>query len=225
MSESPPDPRREVALFRFKVIAGLLHLKAGSPEAGEALRANAELTYQIPGSRRTRVAAGTMRGWIEAYREGGFDALHPKPRSDRGRNRRIPPELAELLVEIKQRSPHLSGRAVRRKALESDQMPVGTAVALSSVYRLLHGAGLMDRPETKPPPRTAAASASLPRLRCGSRTSCTARRSAATAQTGAGARNPICWRSLMTRPGWCPTPPSPFPRASPTSCPCSSRPC
>ena len=24
MSESPPDPRREVALFRFKVIAGLL---------------------------------------------------------------------------------------------------------------------------------------------------------------------------------------------------------
>ena len=153
MSESPPDPRREVALFRFKVIAGLLHLKAGSPEAGEALRANAELTYQIPGSRRTRVAAGTMRGWIEAYREGGFDALHPKPRSDRGRNRRIPPELAELLVEIKQRSPHLSGRAVRRKALESDQMPAGTAVALSSVYRLLHGAGLMDRPETAAPDR------------------------------------------------------------------------
>ena len=33
---------------------------------------------QIPGSRRQRVAAETIRDWLAAYRAGGFDALRPR---------------------------------------------------------------------------------------------------------------------------------------------------
>ena len=38
-------------------------------------RAKAEKTYTIPGTTRTRVAAETMRHWINDYRRGGFEAL------------------------------------------------------------------------------------------------------------------------------------------------------
>ena len=30
-----------------------------------------------------------MRDWLQLYRRGGFDALYPKPRADRGRPRQI----------------------------------------------------------------------------------------------------------------------------------------
>ena len=53
------------------------------------------------GTLRTRVAAETLRDWLLHYRRGGFDALYPKPRADRGQPRRLPAEVAELLISIK----------------------------------------------------------------------------------------------------------------------------
>lgn len=91
MNEHDADYARAVALFRYGVIAELLRLPPGSPERAEALRAKAQEEYAIPGSRRTRVAAQTLRDWLRLYDQGGFAALHPKPRADRGRARRLPP--------------------------------------------------------------------------------------------------------------------------------------
>ena len=42
------------------------------------------------------VAAETIRDWLALYRGGGFEALYPKARVDRGRPRRVPPDIAEL---------------------------------------------------------------------------------------------------------------------------------
>ena len=69
-------------------------------------------TYVIPGTRRTRVAVETMRDWLKLYRTGGFEALYPKPRSDRGQPRRLPPEVAEVLVSLKTEQPTLSVKAL-----------------------------------------------------------------------------------------------------------------
>ena len=79
--------RREIALFRYRIIADLLPLVPGSPGIGAKLHAKAEEHYTIPGTHRTRVAAETMRDWLQLYRRGGFDALYPKPRADRGQPR------------------------------------------------------------------------------------------------------------------------------------------
>ena len=88
MNDPDDDLRQQIALFRYSVIADLVHLPVGAPGAGAMMRAKAEQTYSIPGTTRTRVAAETMRHWINDYRRGGFDALYPKPRTDRG-NRRV----------------------------------------------------------------------------------------------------------------------------------------
>ena len=55
MSESNSELAREVTLFRFSVLAELLHLPPGSPERAAALQAKARRDYEIPGSRRQRV--------------------------------------------------------------------------------------------------------------------------------------------------------------------------
>ena len=56
MSDTPTDPRRDVALFRYGVIAELLALPPGSPERRQAMREKARRSWTIPGSRRTRAS-------------------------------------------------------------------------------------------------------------------------------------------------------------------------
>ena len=145
MSDTPTDLRRDVALFRYGVIAELLALPAGSPERRQAMRDKARLRWSIPGSRRTRVAVETMRDWLAAYERNGFDGLMPKPRGDLGRARRLPPEAAELLIRIKESQRRLTVRQVIAKARESGRVPDGTTLAESTVHRLLQREGLSGR--------------------------------------------------------------------------------
>ena len=76
--------RQQIALFRYGLIADLVHRKAGERGLYALLREKAERSYEIPGYRRTRVAVETIRDWLAAYRRGGFDALYPKLRRDQG---------------------------------------------------------------------------------------------------------------------------------------------
>ena len=93
MPDENHDLRREVALFRFRLIGPLVHLPAGSQELAAGLRAIAASEHEIPGSRRPSVALGTLREWLRRYRRGGFEALHPKGRSDRHQSRSLPAEV------------------------------------------------------------------------------------------------------------------------------------
>ena len=145
MKEPDDDLGQAIALFRYGVIADLVHLPVGTPGAGAMLRAKAERSYVIPGSNRTRVAAETMRHWIADYRRGGFEALYPKPRTDRGKPRRLPPEVAERLIALKTGNPACSVRAIIKMAGDEG---IDHPLAPSTVHRLLAREGLFDG---KPP--------------------------------------------------------------------------
>lgn len=150
MPEKPQnDLRQEVALFRFRLLGELVHLEPGSAELAEGLREIAARRHRIPGSRRRRIAVGTLRTWLRSYRRNGFEGLHPKRRADRRQSRSLPPEVAELLVRIKEGQPRLTVKAVIRQAQDSGQVPQGVRLAHSTVNRLLKQAGLMDRPRAE----------------------------------------------------------------------------
>ena len=142
--------RREIALFRYRIIADLLLLPPGSPGIGAKLQAKAEQEHTIPGTQRTRVAAETIRDWLQLYRRGGFDALYPKQRADRGQPRRLPPEVAELLVAIKAEHSTWSVRQVIASALDSGQLPDHLRLPPSTVHRLLSREGLMIKRTDQP---------------------------------------------------------------------------
>ncbi len=93
--------RREIALFRYSLIAEILCLPPGSAERWALIRDKARREHPIPGGRRTRVGITTIRDWLALYEGGGFDALHPKRRQDRGQPRGLP----AVVVGIPRPSP------------------------------------------------------------------------------------------------------------------------
>ena len=146
MSQNSEKLRLDVAMFRYRVIAPLIDL-AGPARMAEVRRL-AGKPWVIPGTRRTRVAEGTILHWQRAWRRGGLDALKPGPRSDRGKSRRLTVEAAELLISIRRDYPELSVRDVVARAEQTDGF--SDPVSLSAAYRLFHAEGLMT-PERVPP--------------------------------------------------------------------------
>ena len=134
-----------LALFRYGLIAEFIQLPAGSRGLYARLRDKARADYTIPGSTRTRVASETLRHWLKDYRRGGFDALLPKGRADRGRSRALPQAVADALLSLKDEQPGLSIPQLIRAVQQSGAAPASAALPLSTVHRLLSRAGLMHK--------------------------------------------------------------------------------
>ena len=145
MNDPATDHRHAVALFRYGVIADLVRAQPGADGLYQQIAEKAARDYTIPGTTRTRIAAETIRHWLKRYRSGGFDALMPKPRADRGRPRKIPDDVAELLVAIKEQHPELPVRAVIGQARASGELPESLELAPSTVHRVLAREGLMRK--------------------------------------------------------------------------------
>src|SRR3989304_1138729 len=82
-----PDLNTEIALFRYGLIAHLVHTPPDSGQQERLLREIAARTYTIPGSTRTHVSVTTLRRYLKTYREQGFEAQRPGPPAD-GRSAR-----------------------------------------------------------------------------------------------------------------------------------------
>lgn len=147
-SDSQPpqldERRREIALFRYGVIADLVQLEPHHRGLYDRLKEKSEKDYTIPGSLRRRVAAETIRGWLRAYRRGGFDALVPRVRADQGCSRSIPPCAVDLLCQMKEDTPELSIPLLIKKARTEHGDIVTDEVVLpeSTVHRVLARRGL-----------------------------------------------------------------------------------
>lgn len=122
-----------MALFRYGIIADFVNLLPGAKGLYALIKKKAEQRYSIPGSRRTEVAEETIRSWLKKYRKGGFDALHPKTRTDKGKARRLPLEVADVLLAIKEESPELTVPLVIKKARTSGQVPATLHLPQSTV--------------------------------------------------------------------------------------------
>ena len=147
MNDSDSDHSHAVALFRYGLIADLVRLEPGSKGLYAQIAHKAATEYTIPGSTRTRVAAETIRDWLKRYRRGGFDALLPRPRADRGQSRSLPAEVVDVLLEIKEGNRALSVQLVIREARKRPEVPEALPLPASTVHRLLARHGLMDKPQ------------------------------------------------------------------------------
>lgn len=95
----------EIALFRYGLIAPLLFAAPDPGQLEAALRQVAGKEYPIPYSSRRRVSVSTLRRYLARYREGGFDALRPQPRADKGTVRAFPPAVLEAAMALRAQQP------------------------------------------------------------------------------------------------------------------------
>ncbi len=136
MKETHSDPGQTVALFRYGLIAELVRLESGTKGLYAKIEQKAAVEYEIPGTTRTRVAAETLRDWIKRYRRGGFDALIPKPRADRGQSRSLPAQVVEVLLALKEEQPALSVQLLIREARKHADVPETLPLPVSTCHSL-----------------------------------------------------------------------------------------
>lgn len=140
----------KLALLRYALIAPLV---IETLPRGELTRRAEEIAarhYDIPDSKRTGVSVDTLLRWALRYRQGGFEALAPKSRQDRGISRAIPPQLASLIERLKRENPHRTGMTLLRElALSSGQDK--PAISASTLYRFLKQHGLSEKQLLTPP--------------------------------------------------------------------------
>lgn len=124
----------ERALWRFSLIAPLLHRAPGVSLSEMARQLSAEVKHG-PDGEPVLVSAETLVRWMRRYREGGLEALENQSRSDRGRSRAIDEATAARLFELAAEQPAWTVKAIHRQ-LERE---LARPVPLKPVYRLLKG--------------------------------------------------------------------------------------
>jgi putative transposase len=134
----------KIALFRYGLIATLVLEKLPRGELTRRALELSRLDYEIPYSNRTAVSVDTLLAWAQRYRNGGFEALAPRPRRDRGRSRVITPQLAQLIERLKRENPHRAGTTLLRELALSDESKV-PPLSAATLYRFLQQKGLTQR--------------------------------------------------------------------------------
>lgn len=142
MNENASSTRREaVALARFALISRLQELLRQPVSLKVALdTVSSECVLELHGQSRP-VPRRTLEDWWYAYQRGGFAALHPKDRSDRGVPRKLTPEQERHVLEAVKAHPAIAVKVLYRQWKEADP----SLPALSAVYRALQRHSLDQR--------------------------------------------------------------------------------
>ena len=77
----------------------------------------AQHPLKLPDGRQVRYSPGTFSCWESEYRKGGFDALMPKQRADKGHSRRLDADAMAKIYELREKYPRLSATGIRNKMI------------------------------------------------------------------------------------------------------------
>lgn len=141
-THAPESGAEAVALARYALISKLQELLRQSVPLRVALETVASSSTRPTGEGTSApVAVRTLEDWWYAYEHGGFAALHPKVRSDRGIPRVLTPDQERFILAQVRDHPAIAVKVLYR--LWKPQDP--TLPALSAIYRALQRHDLGQR--------------------------------------------------------------------------------
>jgi putative transposase len=135
------EERDQEALFRHAILGDLLSRNLRRGQLRPALTHLAQQDYQDHQGRPRRAAYKTLEEWFYKYRNGGFEALKPRPRKDRNKSRVLAEDLQQLILDMKREDPGRSAHLILRELELAGRLAAGQA-SVSCVQRLLHRHGL-----------------------------------------------------------------------------------
>ena len=91
---------------------------------------------KLPDGREARYSPGTFSCWESDYRRGGFDALMPKQRSDKGHSRRLDADVIAAIYELREKFPRLTATGIRDKMI-SDGLIKAADVSVTTFQRFI----------------------------------------------------------------------------------------
>jgi transposase InsO family protein len=139
---TPKSHGEEVAVFRHGLIGAIALRSLTHGERISLLRSVSEQRVRPPGGDATRCySVPTLERWLYRFKRGGLEALVPRARTDKGRGRDLPPELRELLCDIRREHPEVSVTLIVR-TLRADGR-IGPEVTACTVRRMYCEKGLV----------------------------------------------------------------------------------
>ncbi len=143
------DDKQTVALWRLGVLGPLTSARLEHGDRRRYFDEAAARTQERPDGTRVHLSARTIEVWYHAYRRGGFQALFPRDREDRGKSRAIGAEIAEHILRAKRERPRRSIRRIIRMLERAGIVRAGE-LHRSTVHRLLAAHGASARPPRGP---------------------------------------------------------------------------
>ena len=135
------DENYQLALLRFSIIAPAINHSHAFDSQMAFFRDAALKSYILPSGKSCYFKTTTIRDWYFNYKHYGFDGLIPKTRSDAGNSRKLPSNVASKIVEIKEKMPHITGKAIYNKLIE-DGTILAKDFSIATVYRYLNSHNL-----------------------------------------------------------------------------------
>jgi putative transposase len=140
-SNASKDRAQAVALARFGLVSRIVELLRQPVPLKVALETVSWSSLLELEGKSQLVPRRTLEDWWYAYQRGGFAALHPKGRSDRGVPRVLTPEQERHILEQVKAYPAIAVKVLYRQWKEADlKLP-----AISAVYRALQRQSLDQR--------------------------------------------------------------------------------
>jgi len=138
--------REEIAVFRYGIIAAVLH--GGSQSQASYFTRLAATELEVPHLGPRRYSVATFKGWLRSYRKRGLEGLMPKTRSDCGRPRVISELLSRRIGELLAGFP-LMGLPQLHQQLVQEGLLTSRRPSLATLRRHIAQAHL--RPEKTSP--------------------------------------------------------------------------
>jgi len=131
------DRHEQEAVFWCSLLQPLILEEVPREEAADFLRQLAQTEQLFPNGQRKKPSRATLwRKW-KLYREGGFEALLRRRRSDRGQPRSVEQAIIDKAIELKKDQPRRSDETINQFL----QHEFKTTLPKSTLYRHLKKAG------------------------------------------------------------------------------------
>lgn len=108
---STEEEAKQVALFKFSLIAPLVNDCHAFPTKMGFFRDVASKEYTLPDGKKATFSVNTIKFWYRQYCINGFDALIQKPRNDIGVSRKLDDNVVDKITELKQKYPHITRKS------------------------------------------------------------------------------------------------------------------
>ena len=130
----------DLALWRFGIIAPLLHRSDGSAPLYRELIGLSQRSYYTPGGEEKRLSADTLRLWLWRYKKLGLAGLRNKVRKDRGVTK-LPLSLRDELIRQRTERPQVTITRILRELLRTGVWD-GRKPSRTAIYRFTAAQGL-----------------------------------------------------------------------------------
>lgn len=138
--KSDPDYGREMALFRFSLIAPVIQDTHSDLSASAYFRRVTGSPLRRPDGTEFQYTHKTLEKWAALYKSGGLDALAPATRSDKGCVRGLSGDCISEIYHIKEKFPKLSATQIHLRLLQMGL--IEEPISVRTVQRFIKNNGL-----------------------------------------------------------------------------------